>query len=427
MTLSLGCCPSIEDYREDGPLILELLDEKPWLVGKANGKVKYIYIYTRPSFSRASAWVGMCATHDCKVVVIFSIQPDDPSWAEMTLATSRGGLSLRTTLQHASAAYIASVDESHALAKKIYPTYQPIALPQTCTHLNTLVDPLAKVDAATIPHSGTPPLKQKDLSTRIEEASLKAITKAATPAKRARLLSLQQPGTSSWLNSPPDPALGHRMPPLEFRCYVKYRFGLPIIAPSPACPLCKEPQDSFGHHALKCKSSGDRIRRHNNLRNRFHNLAQQALMAPRIEVPRLIPDNGHKPADVLLPAYSSGKAACLDFAVTSTAQDRLLPQAATDPFYACKTAEKLKLHKHKLACDQEDLIFIPMVVDNWGVWGQQSKDTFERVARALSVAQRKPHKETLRRIRDDLNNLLAVANAHMIAARFPAARTCPKN
>jgi len=62
-----------------------------------------------------------------------------------------------------------------------------------------------------------------------------------------------------------------------------------------------------------------------------------------------------------------------------------------------------------------------MAVDTWGTWGEESEAAFEHVTKAYAAAVGKARARILKRniIRGDLNNLLAVANAHMLAKRVP--------
>jgi len=70
------------------------------------------------------------------------------------------------------------------------------------------------------------------------------------------------------------------------------------------------------------------------------------------------------------------------------------------------------------ACSNENLEFIPMAVDNWGIWGQLSQNILTRVARHLAIATGKTMAEVRHNIIIDLNNSLAVANANMLANRI---------
>src|SRR3982750_4864558 len=49
------------------------------------------------------------------------------------------------------------------------------------------------------------------------------------------------------------------------------------------CPLCEQTMDPLGDHPLCCNKSGDRITRHNRLRNLVFKLADTGLLAPDLE------------------------------------------------------------------------------------------------------------------------------------------------
>jgi len=59
----------------------------------------------------------------------------------------------------------------------------------------------------------------------------------------------------------------------------------------------------------------------------------------------------------------------------------------TDPILtAVKDSEAQKKRKHREACAEHQLQFVPMSVDHWGIWGKESEAAFEHVARAYAAA-----------------------------------------
>lgn len=148
------------------------------------------------------------------------------------------------------------------------------------------------------------------------------------------------------------------------------------------------------------------MRRRNTLRDRYFKFAQQAGLAPRKELPHLIRENNKKPGDVFLPAAKGGAPACLDFAVTTTVQFRLLNHTAKDPTYAGARYEEEKRKKHAEECNREGYTFIPVVVDNWGIWGEEADTAFAIAAMGLA-GRNNTHPDVERRtIQDDLNTAL---------------------
>ena len=71
----------------------------------------------------------------------------------------------------------------------------------------------------------------------------------------------------------------------------------------------------FGDHALCCGSGGERISRHNALREALHDTAVAAGLGPTKEGRFLLPGNDRRPADILVPHWSSGKDAAIDVTV----------------------------------------------------------------------------------------------------------------
>ena len=75
------------------------------------------------------------------------------------------------------------------------------------------------------------------------------------------------------------------------------------------CPICLGASDAFGDHQVGCGGNGDRIHRHDSIRDALFSAAQTAALAPRKEAPSLIPGSSSRPADVYLPNWKRGKPA----------------------------------------------------------------------------------------------------------------------
>ena len=66
--------------------------------------------------------------------------------------------------------------------------------------------------------------------------------------------------------------------------------------------MCGDHSDHFGDHAIVCCSTGERIARHDHLKQYIFKAAQEVNLVPRNEERALIPGNNNKPTDVLIPA-----------------------------------------------------------------------------------------------------------------------------
>ena len=127
----------------------------------------------------------------------------------------------------------------------------------------------------------------------------------------------------------PSSALGLHLHDREFRLCVDYWLGLKMSDGESKCPLCagERVADPFGDHQVGCGGNGDRIHRHDSLRDSLFSAAQSAALAPRKEAPSLIPGSSSRPADIYLPNWCRGRPAALDVTVISTLQSLTLAEA----------------------------------------------------------------------------------------------------
>lgn len=148
---------------------------------------------------------------------------------------------------------------------------------------------------------------------------------------KARLNSLGVPRAGDWLNTVPCKALGLHLRPLEFVTMALYRLGLTVFQVEGPCPACGQPNDQLGDHALGCAQRGERLYRHNALRDIIYQAAQQALLSPTREEKFLIPEHeAQRPGDVLIPNWISGQDTACDVTVISPLQKNRVIKAAEE-------------------------------------------------------------------------------------------------
>ena len=123
-----------------------------------------------------------------------------------------------------------------------------------------------------------------------------------------------------WLNTPPIKALGLHLRSPEFVLTLKYRLGLPVFDSAGPCPACLRESDVFDDHAMCCGSGGERISRHNNLRDAVYETAVAAGLGPVREGLFLLPGTDRRPADVLVPNWVGGKDAAMDITIVTPLQ-----------------------------------------------------------------------------------------------------------
>ena len=105
---------------------------------------------------------------------------------------------------------------------------------------------------------------------------------------------------------------------------MKRWLGMPIFNQDHLCSACHmHSMDAFGHHTSVCPTKGDRIRRHNVLRDIIYDFCSIASWGPKKETPHIFPSSSERPADIFVPNYSLGKDLVLDVAVTCPLQHKV--------------------------------------------------------------------------------------------------------
>ena len=97
---------------------------------------------------------------------------------------------------------------------------------------------------------------------------------------RLNSVSIEGSHAGDWLTVPPSPGLGLRLQPAEFVAALRHRLGHPIFSSAGPCPACGQASDALGDHAMNCAWHGERIARHNALRDPSTALLQMLLLPP---------------------------------------------------------------------------------------------------------------------------------------------------
>ena len=209
----------------------------------------------------------------------------DWSWLKASLPSSRGGLNLRRASLHAPAAFLASSLQGSQLIQRVL-RQPPGPSPHASSAVASLAVAAARPDWSNLDDIDVP-LRQLSLS---NEASHQHLLSSA-PDIRSRALALSSglPHAGDWLNVVPSAPLGLHLQDREFRCCLRYWLGVPLHSGTYTCPECLGSADPFGDHQVGCAGNGDRIARHNAIRDVLFNAAQSAALAPTKEAPKSQP------------------------------------------------------------------------------------------------------------------------------------------
>ena len=171
---------------------------------------------------------------------------------------------------------------------------------------------------------------------------------------------------------------------------------------------------------MNCAWQGERIARHNSLRDALHSTAVKAALGPTKEGQYLLPGEGGKPADIFIPRHAGGKDAALDVTVVNPLQAALVSQAAETPGHALKVAHKRKLDKSWQACNQQGIVFLPLAVESLGAWHKSAILEIKKLGSALARHTGEEEITTTRHLFQQLSIALVKENAGLMNNRNPS-------
>ena len=175
----------------------------------------------------------------------------------------------------------------------------------------------------------------------------------------------------------------------------------------------------MGDHGMVCGTGGERIARHNALRDALHDTAAAAGLAPQKEGRALLPGNNQRPADIFIPRWAGGRDAALDVTVTHPLQDATRARAAAAPGHALAQAYKNKMRGTAEQCDQQGIAFIPMVAESLGGWHKVALDQMRKLGSALARHTGQEEGETISHLLTRASVLLQKGLSALLLNRIP--------
>ena len=345
---------------------------------------------------------------------------DEKQWKQAQIPTSMGGLGLSSARDHAPAAYATSVLSAQDLKLSILgreeesspPNIQPALL----TYLSDKMGEEASIESLT----GVPQ-RAVSLTINLNNSKLLSnhINELGEVREKARLNSVGLPHSGDWLNVLPSPTLGLHIRSAEFVMSVKYRLGMPVYSTAGQCPACLHHSDALGDHAISCGYQGERIARHDSLRDALYAATQAACLGATREDRSLLPGTEARPADVMIPNWTCGKDTALDVTVVNPLQTRLVEQAANTAGHALVTAYNRKMNQAGEACRREQILFVPMPMETLGGWHEATELQVKRVASAQARHTGEELSDATRHLYQKMAVLLVKGNSALLNNRIP--------
>ena len=340
-------------------------------------------------------------------------------WTQASLPVAKGGLGLRLADSHGAAAFLSSYGASQLLVQEMrwrQQDFEVTNVDDALAELNNLLGdlPLTRGEVTV--------MTQRKLSALVDEESHSRLIEAtAAPRELARLKCISREGAGDWLTALPSKTLGLHLRKTEFITAIRYRLGLPIFRTQGECPMpvCHANNDVMGDHAISCAIGGERISKHNHVRDAIFKAAVEAGLGPIREPDGLLPGSDDRPADVLIPIWTEGRDTALDVTVVNPLQQTLVVRTSEEGDSAVAHAHKEKLRKYEARCSAEAITFLPLAVDTFGGWHKVGLKTITRLGRQLARNLGKDEDEVVRHLRQRLGVLIARDNAAMMASRHP--------
>ena len=347
---------------------------------------------------------------------------NDLQWSQAKLPVSMGGLGLRAAEDHAPAAFISSLLSSQALKQDILHLEDQASTVSITPALLALLSSKQQEEATLESLEGA---SQKAISLNVDLRNqlllIENFKREGNLRETARLASLGLPHSGDWLNTVPSPALCLHLRSVEFCVSVRYRLGCPVYTTAGKCPACPRHSDLLGDHAISCGWEGERIARHDHLRDALYHTAVCAALAPTKEGRFLLPGRDDRPADVLIPHWTGGKDTAWDVTVVNPLQGELVAQAARTAGHALSHAWNWKMTRGGVgaACQREGIVFLPLPVETLGGWHEVAVLQIRKLAAALARQTGQEESEATSHLFQKLSILLVKGNASLLLNRIP--------
>ena len=280
---------------------------------------------------------------------------DDAAYEQAGVSPRFGGLGIRKVMDHAPVAFSASFSASINICGENW------------------------LNASSRPAS----IGQRAASELVDRRTLNSLLENAQPRDKQRLRRLDHKHANAWITALPSNTDGRDtiMGPKIFCTAVARLLGLPVYSNSNPCPLCQQPLDLLGDHALCCKKTQDTITRHN--RNWLFKLGELGGLHPQLEKLGLLgPTDSSKrrPGDVSFELWRYGRGLAIDVAVICPLAPSHLQQEHPCELYA----ERQKHARYDAGFKGSRFDFAAVVFETSGAVNSEGNDIIKQLIRFAS-------------------------------------------
>ena len=289
-----------------------------------------------------------------------------------------GGLGIRSAVQLAPSAFLASAAACSELITHILPPH--LSCSTSTPHQDEALVLWSRGHDIP-PLEGTARYRQKAWdSVRVAASMDNLLEDAPDMHSRARLLAASSCESGVWLNAPPCSSLGLRMDDSTMRVAVGLRLGCSLCKPH-HCHHCGAAVDARATHGLSCRQSEGRHYRHSSLNDIIHRALSAAKIPSRLEPAGVFRSDGKRPDGITLVPWERGKLFVWDATCTDTFAPSYLARATNESGAVAAMAETRK--KGKYATMDPSHSFQPITVETTGVFGPETLSFISALGRRI--------------------------------------------
>jgi hypothetical protein len=301
----------------------------------------------------------------------------EPQLTQIALPWSKGGLGLRSAYAHSCAAYLSSLGQCEEVVIKMSGSLTGNYITKSLSMLNSQLETNQSIPLAKILEMK----EQSALSLMINEKLFNNLFSLADIDHKAKLMCITADQASNWLSMIPDPHKGLAYSNSEFSKLLRFWIHLDVYPENSKCPLfsCGAKLDEKGTHALSCKSSPDRITKHNNIRDVIFREAEAGAKNPRLEVAAIFGQDNMRPADIFLPFHAHNRSSCLDVGIVNPLTKSYVISAAKESLSAAKRYDETKTKKYSEKCNKESTNYFAICGEVTGGWTPTAHRIFKEL------------------------------------------------
>ncbi|KAJ4428389.1 hypothetical protein ANN_24409 [Periplaneta americana] len=256
-------------------------------------------------------------------------------WNQASLPIKFGGVGIRKLSDVCIPAFLSSAFGVFRCIKSLFPLYSDateichVCDAQTSWHTSSQTT-----------HPPAHPEFQKQWDVIFSQKNLdKLLSSFKSEQDIARLLAFQESESGAWLHALPSPHIGTLIDSTSFKIAIALRLGCKLCQPHQC--ICGGIADIYGHHALSCARSKDRIPRHTSLNDIIKRSLTSCGIPSLLEPPGISRADGKRPDGLTLIPWSRGKSLIWDSTCIDTLAPSHLPNTCRRAAFAAELAHLL--------------------------------------------------------------------------------------